>query len=144
MNYRQQLAQQPNVAMRVLYFLTKPFQITKVLELLYMLDWIWYALISFIPDKYISGSLFEILRSIPYLAPYGIRILLTGIALLHFIGLTYNYILLRRINLIFNIAVLLYITSRAIIAQPLSSGIGYIVILLGITIFAFWRMDESS
>lgn len=130
-----------NSAARVWIYISKPFQITKVLELLYMFDWTWYAFVSFLPTQYITGSLFEVLRSVT--TTLIIRLVLCSVALIHIYALITNYVVLRRINLVWNIAVLLYVTSVSFLKQPLSAGIGYLIILIGITVFAFWRMDET-
>ena len=128
-------------AMKLWLYISKPFQITKVLELLYMLDWLWYAILSFFPSQYISGSLFVTIRNI--LEPYQISAIFTLLAIIHVIGLYKNLIWLRKFNLLFNIALLLYLTVAVLQNLPVAAGIGYYVILIGISAFAFWRMDET-
>lgn len=130
-----------SIAMKLWQFVSKPFQITKVLELLYMLDWVWYAILSFLPEKYISGSLFTTFRGI--LDPYQVSAIFSTIAIMHVIGLYKNYIWLRKFNLLFNIGLLIYLTVSVLQRLPVAAGIGYYVIVIGISIFAFWRMDET-
>lgn len=141
MRYEQHMKIDNTLAMKLWIYMSKPFQITKVLEILYMLDWIWYALLSYLPVEYISGSLFVNMRSI--LSHFQISLILTIIALVHTIGLYSNAIWLRKSNLLFNIGVLLYLTAYLFQDIPISAGIGYYVILIGVSTFAFWRMDES-
>jgi hypothetical protein len=128
-------------AMRIWMYVSKPFQITKVLELLYMLDWIWYAILSYVPEKYISGSLFVNMRNI--LSNFQISAVFTIIAIIHIIALYSNAIWLRKFALLFNIGLLIYLTSYLFQSVPVAAGIGYYVTLIGVSIFAFWRMDET-
>lgn len=128
-------------AMRLWQYMSKPFQITKVLEILYMLDWIWYAILSYLPAQYISGSLFVNMHDV--LSNFQVSAIFTFIALLHIIGLYSNAVWLRKFNLLFNIGVLLYLTAYLFQNIPVAAGIGYYVILIGISTFAFWRMDET-
>src|SRR5687768_1295705 len=97
---RQEMKQENSLAMRVWLYISKPFQITKVLEILYALDWIWYAIIATVPDKYISGGLFTALR------PLASKEIIIGalfvIAVSHAYALWYNVIWLRKANLVFN------------------------------------------
>ncbi len=130
-----------SIAMKLWLYVSKPFQITKVLELLYMLDWLWYATLSFLPSYYISGSLFIALHAA--LSDAQTSILLTFIAIVHLIALYRNIIWLRKFNLLFNIALLLYLTVYLLQETPLAAGVGYYVILIGVSTFAFWRMDET-
>jgi hypothetical protein len=127
--------------MKMWLYISKPFQITKVLEMLYMLDWLWYAVISTIPDRYVIGGIFTSLRT--EWSKELIIIVLFIIAMVHVIALIRNVIWLRKFNLIFNAAILLYLSSTYLIGLPIPAGVGYMLILVGITIFAFLRMDES-
>lgn len=130
-----------NLAMKMWLYISKPFQITKVLEILYMLDWLWYAIISTIPDRYVVGGIFTSLRS-----EWPKEVIITAlflIAMLHVIALMRNIIWLRKFNLIFNAAILLFLSATYLIGLPIPAGVGYMLILIGITIFAFLRMDES-
>lgn len=129
------------IAMRLWAYMSKPFQITKILEILYMLDWIWYAILSYIPAQYISGSLFVNMRTV--LSNFQISAIFTFIALIHIIALYSNAVWLRKFNLLFNIGLLLYLTVYLFQTVPLAAGIGYYVILIGVSTFAFWRMDET-
>lgn len=129
------------LAMRVWDYMSRPFQITKVLEILYMLDWIWYAILSYLPEQYISGSLFTNLRIV--LTSFQISAILTIIALIHVIALYSNVVWLRKFNLLYNIGLLLYLTAYVLQTIPVAAGIGYYIILIGVTTFAFWRMDET-
>lgn len=129
-------------AMKLWLYMSKPFQITKVLEILYMLDWMWYAILSYLPAKYISGSLFTNLRGI--LTDYQISAFMTFIAAIHVIALYRNVVWLRKFNLLFNISLLLYLTVYLFQNIPVAAGIGYYVILIGVSTFAFWRMDETT
>lgn len=130
-----------NLALKMWLYISKPFQITKVLEMLYMLDWLWYAVISTIPDRYVVGGIFTSLRT--EWSKELIIIVLFIIAMVHVIALIRNIIWLRKFNLIFNAAILLYLSSTYLIGLPIPAGVGYMLILVGITIFAFLRMDES-
>lgn len=130
-----------SLAVKLWLYMSRPFQITKVLELLYMLDWIWYAILSYLPTQYISGSLFTNMRNI--LSSYQISAVLTFLAFIHVLALYKNIIWLRKFNLLFNIALLLYLTAYLLQGIPLAAGLGYYVILIGVSAFAFWRMDET-
>lgn len=130
-----------SIAIRLWLYISRPFQITKVLELLYMLDWLWYACLSFVPSSYIAGSLFISIRQV--LQPYQISAIFAIIAIFHIVGLYRNIIWLRKFNLVFNIAILFYLTAIVLQKLPIAAGVGYYVILVGISIFAFWRMDET-
>lgn len=141
MRQQQHMKIDNSIAMKIWLYVSRPFQITKVLEILYMLDWVWYAILSFLPDRFISGSLFMILRTV--FEDYQVSIILLTIAILHVIGLFWNVIWLRKNNLLFNIGLLLYLTSVSLQRLPVSAGLGYLVILIGVSIFAFWRMDET-
>lgn len=129
------------LAMKIWLYMRKPFQITKILEILYMLDWIWYAFLSYLPDQYINGSLFVTMHSI--LSDLQISAIFTGIAFIHIVGLYKNIIWLRKLNLLFNIGILLYLTVLFLQRLPVGAGIGYYIILIGVSTFAFWRMDET-
>jgi len=137
-----QIQQQDNsLVMKVWLYISKPFQITKVLEILYALDWVWYAIISLIPDRFISGGIFPALRDV---LPKGLIInVLFLIAALHITALWKNVVWLRKFNLVFNIAILLYLSSNYLLTFPIPAGVGYLIILIGVSTFAFWRMDES-
>lgn len=129
-------------SMRAWLYISRPFQITKILELLYMLDWILYAVLSYFPEQYTTGSLFRALRS---LMPNNyVSFTLTIIAVFHLYALTANVVWMRRVALLFNIGILIYITSLALLSGPFSAGLGYLLILIGVSIFAFWRMVEVS
>jgi hypothetical protein len=141
MRQQQHMKIDNSFAMKLWLYMSRPFQITKVLELLYMLDWIWYAILSYLPGKYISGSLFTNLRAI--LTPDQITGVMTCIALIHVIALYKNVIWLRKFNLLFNISLLLYLTGYLLQYIPVAAGIGYYIILIGVSTFAFWRMDET-
>ena len=141
MKLEQDMKPQLSFAMKMWLYISKPFQITKVLEILYALDWIWYAVMSFIPEKYITGSLFGVLRN--FMPLWMISALLCAIAILHVAALLKNIIWLRKTALVFNIGVLLYLSVLLLLRNPLPSGAGYLVILVGVSIFAFWRMDET-
>lgn len=129
------------LAMRVWRYISKPFQITKVLEILYALDWIWYAVIATVPERFISGGLFPELRAV--WSTSVIAIVLGVIATVHVIGLWNNVLWLRKTVLVFNIAILVYLSTTYLLAYPIPAGVGYLVILIGVSIFAFLRMDES-
>lgn len=129
------------LAMRLWLYISKPFQITKVLEILYALDWVWFALLSLLPSRFVSGSMFTRLRDI--MPDPLISMIFIVIASIHVIALWNNIVWLRKFNLLFNVAILTYFTSRSLLNLPISSGLGYFVILIGITMFAFWRMDET-
>lgn len=129
-------------AMRAWLYISRPFQITKVLELLYMLDWILYAVLSYLPEQYTTGSLFRLVREL--LPPAFVSFTFTIIATFHLYALTANVIWMRKAALLFNIGVLIYITSLALLSGPFSAGLGYLLILIGVSMFAFWRMVEVS
>lgn len=141
MKIEQHMKLKTTLAMRVWDYMSRPFQITKVLEILYMLDWIWYAILSYLPEQYISGSLFTNLRIV--LTSFQISAILTIIALIHVIALYSNVVWLRKFNLLYNIGLLLYLTAYVLQTIPVAAGIGYYIILIGVTTFAFWRMDET-
>lgn len=141
MRQEQHMKLDNSYAMRIWLYISKPFQITKVLEILYMLDWLWYAILSYLPEKYISGSLFTTLRDV--LTQYQISALMTFIGVIHIIALYKNIIWLRKFNLVFNISLLIYLTAYLFQSIPVAAGIGYYVILIGVSTFAFWRMDET-
>lgn len=141
MKQEQMLITNQRLAMRIWIYISKPFQITKVLEILYALDWIWYALLSLLPPAEISGSLFIAARS--FMPGYVISLIMICIALLHAIALLRNMVWLRKINLVFNVFILCYLASNLLLDIPLSSGAGYLVILIGVSIFAYLRMDET-
>lgn len=129
-------------AMRAWLYISRPFQITKILELLYMLDWILYAILSYLPEQYTTGSLFTLLRSM--MPQTFVSFTLTIIAVFHIYALTANIIWMRKAALLFNIGTLMYITSLALLSGPFSAGLGYLLILIGVSMFAFWRMVEVS
>jgi len=131
------------VGMKLWLYVSKPFRITKVLELLYTFDWLWYAILSYLPGQYVSGGLFTILRSADITA-LAISIIITLLALSHVVALWWNIIWLRRANILINVLLLTFITSRSILIQPLPSGVGYLIILICVTIFVFWRMDITQ
>jgi hypothetical protein len=140
---QEQLIQQQHLAIRIWIYISKPFQINKVLELLYMLDWLWYAILSYLPSSYTGGTLFTTLRSIT--TPFVISIIFTSIAVIHSIALMLNVIALRKAALLFNIGILFYLTSAVFATNPyVAAGIGYYIILIGVSIFAFLRMDETG
>lgn len=129
------------ISMKIWLYISRPFQITRLLELLYMLDWILYAVLSFFPAHYTNGVLFETMHDI---MPHTyVNLALTLIALIHVYASSANVIWLRKIILLFNIGVLFYIASAALQVVPFSTGIEYLIILIGVTAFAFWRMDEK-
>ena len=128
-------------AVKIWLHISKPFQITKVLEVLYMLDWIWYAVLSYIPRDYITGTLFTTMQLL--FSTYQISVLFTLMAFSHMLALYKNIIWLRKSNLLFNISLLIYLTVYLSQSVPIAAGIGYYVILIGVSIFAFWRMDET-
>ncbi len=130
-----------SLAVKLWMYMSRPFQITKVLELLYMLDWVWYAILSFLPSIYVGGSLFIVFRGI--LEPYQISAVFATIAIMNVVALYKNIVWLRKFNLLFNISILLYLTVLVLQTTPVAAGIGYYVILIGISIFAFLRMDET-
>ena len=133
--------QDHRLAMKVWLYISKPFQITKVLEILYALDWVWYAIIATIPDKYISGGILSPLRTV--VSKESIIIVLFLIAVMHVTALWKNVVWLLKLNLLFNIAVLLFLSSKYFLTFPIPAGVGYLVILVGVSMFAFWRMDET-
>ena len=135
------LQQDNRLAMKVWRYISKPFQITKVLEILYALDWVWYAMIALIPDRFISGGVIAPLRLV-YPKSLIIATLLL-IALAHVIALWYNVVWLRKVNLMFNVGVLLFLSTQYLLHLPIPAGVGYLVILVGVSIFAFLRMDET-
>lgn len=129
-------------AVKTWLYISRPFQITRLLELLYMFNWLFYTGLSFLPKEYIAGSLFDLMR---ILMPYDfIKLTFVLIAFIHVYALIGNVIWLRKLTLLFNIGLLLYIVSVTLQSIPFSAGIGYFIILMGISIFAFWRMDESG
>jgi len=129
-------------AIKVWLYISRPFQITRVLELLYMLNWMLYAVLSFLPEQYTGGSLFRILRA--FFNQITISTIFVIIAFIHIYALIGNVIFLRKLTLLFNIGLLFYITTIALQATPFSAGIGYLIILIGVSIFSFWRMDETA
>ena len=141
MKQEQHMKYDNSFGMRLWAYISRPFQITKVLEILYMLDWLWYAILSYLPQQYISGSLFTNMRGV--LSDTQVSLTFTVIASIHVIALYLNVVWLRKFNLLFNIALLLYLTAYIIQNVPVAAGIGYYVILIGISTFAFWRMDET-
>lgn len=138
---KQRLQHDNSFAMKMWLYVSKPFQITKVLEILYALDWVWYAIIATIPDKYISGGILSPLRTV--VSKESIIIVLFLIAVMHVTALWKNVVWLRKLNLLFNIAVLLFLSSKYFLTFPIPAGVGYLVILVGVSMFAFWRMDET-
>jgi hypothetical protein len=141
MRQEQQMQSNMGITMRVWLYISKPFQISKVLEILYALDWMWYALLSLLPPADTSGLLFTTAQL--YLPHYAINAVMVGIACIHALALLGNIVWLRKINLIFNIFILCYLAANILIQSPISSGAGYLVILVGVTIFSFLRMDET-
>ena len=141
MRQQQELQLHQKYAMRVWLYISKPFQISKVLEILYMLDWIWYAILSLLPTSQIGGTLFSNAREIT--TPFVISIVIMSFALFHIIGLLRNVIWLRKLNLLLNVLILSYLASKLFTTYPFPSGVGYYLILIGVTIFAYLRMDEN-
>lgn len=141
MKYEQHMNMKTTFAMRLWEYISRPFQITKVLEILYMLDWTWYAILSYIPTHLVSGSLFTNLRKI--FTEFQISAIFSLIAFIHILALYLNIVWLRKFNLLFNIGLLLYLTAYLFQNTPIAAGIGYYVILIGISTFSFWRMDET-
>lgn len=142
MMQEQHIKTETSIAIRIWLYISRPFQITKILEILYMLDWLWYAILSFLPDKYITDSLFTMLHII--FNDYQLSAFFSIIALLHMVALYNNIVWMRKLNLLFNIGLLLYLTGILIQRLPIAAGLGYLVILISISIFAFWRMDETQ
>jgi hypothetical protein len=132
---------QQRYAMRVWRYISKPFQITKVLEILYTLDWIWYAVLSLLPPADTSGSLFIAARI--FMPPFAVSLLMITIAVLQSMALLRNMVWLRKINILFNVFILCYLAFSLLLQTPISSGAGYLIILIGVSIFAFLRMDEN-
>lgn len=141
MNTQEVAKIQQNLAVRFWLYISKPFQITKVLEILYALDWGWYAILSFLPEKYVAGSLFNSLRH--YFTQGQISVILCFIAILHMSGLWLNVIIIRKLCLLYNAAILFFLFITFVIQEPIPSSIGYFAILTGITFFAFLRMDKT-
>lgn len=122
-------------------YLVKPFQITKVLELLYALNWIWFALLSLLPGEYVTGTLFTLLQHI--MSKEAISLLVIFIASASTYAMWHNNILLRKMMLLFNIGVELFLFSKVIITIPVPATSGYLFILAALTMFAYWRMDTT-
>lgn len=132
---------QEHLALRLWQYISKPFQITKVLEILYMLNWMWYAFLSIIPNYLVSGLVFNEIQQVAN--SRAVTFIIMCLTFSHILALLLNIIILRKINLMLNIAMLLYISAKSLQNLPISSGVGYLVILAGVSIFAFLRMDKS-
>lgn len=121
------------------HYLARPFKITKVLELLYVLNWLWIALLTlFVPNLPFSRS-----SSIVLVYPYA-TILWLFIAGFSSYGVWHNIIIIRRITLIFNILITTFLFTKNLVSAPLTAASGYLFILIGLTIFAYWRMDLAE
>lgn len=141
MRQEQNMQLHQKYAMRLWLFISKPFQISKVLEILYMLDWIWYAILSLLPAYQVGGTLFSDAREIT--TPFIISVVIMSFALSHVVGLLKNVVWLRKLNLLINTLILSYLASNLFTQTPFPSGVGYFLILIGVTIFAYLRMDEN-
>ena len=129
------------ISMRIWAYMGKPFQVARLLELLYMFDWLWYAILSFIPDKYINDVTFTYTQTI--LSNFQISSIAVGITILHMIALYRNIIWLRKLNLLINSSLLLYLVAYSLQTQPISASIGYYIVLIGVSTLAFWRIGEA-
>lgn len=142
MRQEQMIHIQHGLAIRLWLYISKPFQITKILEILYALDWVWFAALSIWANNYISS--FPLVSLYQLITPLQISILFCSIAAIHIIGLWANIIILRKLCLLFNAIILCYFFIVLAADQPLPSSIGYFGILSFITLFAFLRMDEKN
>jgi hypothetical protein len=124
------------------FFIIKPFRIAQVLEIMYALNWCYYLILSFLPTNLVSGSLFTALRR--SLNPYVVIFLFLQMAVVSSVGLLFNIIVIRKFVLMVNIAIMAWLIVVSISQFPISGGIGYIVILTGLTIFVFLRIDALS
>lgn len=120
-------------------YVIKPFRITRILELFYALNWLSFFLLSLLPDKYVGGTVFRVMRD--YFSHYQITLILGIIVLFSTFAQWFDNVIARKIFLAFNIFILMYIASENILKIPISSSSIFFVILIVCTIFVFWRMD---
>lgn len=130
------------LGLRFWNYIAKPFQITKVLELLYALDWVWYFSLSLLPEQYVAGSIFKFLHLVT--TQFIGSSVLFLIASISIYGLWNNNIRVRKIVLICNIGILLWVFFTNALQMPISGGSGYLLILALLSMFALWRMDVSD
>lgn len=125
---------------KIIQYIVKPFQITKLIEMSNAMNWTWFAILSILPEHVVSSRhILDILR--PYFPGIWLTVLLLFIAGASVVSLWQNIVKLRQMIFLFNICVILFFISRIAFTLPIASATGYFVILLVMNIIAFWRMD---
>jgi hypothetical protein len=121
--------------------LTRPFQVTKTIELLYALDWAWLTIMSFLPEGTTSNTNIDRLKSSTN--PFMVSGILLVIALLSAYSLVANIVMLRKVLLLLNLALILFLSANSLFKIPISTNVGYLLILAILTILAYWRIDVT-
>lgn len=121
--------------------LTSPFKITRTMELLYAFDWAWFAITSFLPEEMTQNTNIDRFRSVA--DPIVISLVLLGIAIVSAYSLIANIIILRKILLLFNLALILFLAANSLFRLPINTNVGYLLVLAALTILAYWRIDVN-
>lgn len=116
---------------------------TKILEMLFALNWAWYFLVSLIPRTHISGSLLSYLdRNVSVYGTIAVFLLLT---LASWYALVKNIVWLRKVIMFFNISLCFLSAELALFGRyPPSAGAGFVLILGILSVISVWKITVSN
>lgn len=116
---------------------------TKILEMLFALNWAWYFLVSLIPRQYIYGSLLYYLDS--QVTIYGTTTLFMLLTLASWYALVNNVVWLRKAVMFFNIGLCFLSGALALFGRyPPAAGAGFVLILGTLSVICVWKMTINN
>ena len=128
---------------KVVDYIMAPFKIGRMLEWMYALNWLWYFFSLTFLRGYVTSVLFDqLLQTIPYaLLCFSFLV----IALISFLGLWKNILILRSAALLINIAILIIVivASGFRTRLPINGSLGFPMILTVLTVVSFWRVKYT-
>lgn len=117
---------------------------TKILEMLFALNWLWYFFASLVPRKYIAGALLSYL-DVTTGSVYGTIAILLTLAVVSHYALIKNILWLRKAVMFFNIGLCFLSAALALFGRfPPSAGAGFVLILGALSSVSIWKMTVNT
>lgn len=116
---------------------------TKILEMLFALNWMWYFLVSLIPRSHISGALLSYLDS--KVTIYGTIFVFIVLTASSWYALVKDVVWLRKVVMFLNISLCFLSAALALFGRfPPSAGAGFVLILGLLSVVSVWKITITT
>lgn len=116
---------------------------TKIIEMLFCLNYTWYAFCAIIPKEYVYSGLFDYLdNAITRVGTVSIFLILAYISTY---ALVKNIVVLRKVVLVFSMSLCFLTAALSLFGRyPPAAGAGFTLILGMLTCTSLWKMTIND